>query len=168
MKVDSISNILEKTLDLIGNDLLSNNKNKEVTAASLLLTEKSNNKKNMIESGDFVPFQSKAELKSSGDLYLNQITNSLKQEPKYIGTNNKPSAVNNTPFSFGSSLVPTSNNYNNSNKNKKNNKVEIKAIKSKRDKKHRLKGESYSDRLSEKKQSKVNKLNRMNGYKSSY
>ena len=169
MKVDSISNILEKTLDLIGNELKknTNTNNKELTAASLLLNEKSNSKKNMIESGDFIPFQSKVEQKGGGDLYLNQIVNSLKEEPKYNSIS-KQSNLNNTPFSFGNNLVPTSNNFNNNNKNKKSNKVEIKAYKSKRDKKQRLKGESYNDRFSEKKLSRANKMNRMNGFKSSY
>ena len=164
MKIDSISTILEKTLGLIGNDLDlpdTNYSRKEQTAASILLLEKNSNKKQIIESNDFIPFQSQA-LRSDNDLYLNQIANSMKEDPKYSGSNNShiyPATTNVNSFSFvNSSKV----------EGKKKKRLELKVFKSKRDKKQQLKGENYSARFSEKNSSKTNKKNRINSYKSSY
>lgn len=85
MSSESISVLLQKTLDLAQSGENPELKRTEPSAASLLLTEKKNLKDKLIASKleDFIPLSSLQESGKVGDPFLDQIIDSTVDTPTY-------------------------------------------------------------------------------------
>lgn len=84
----TISNLLEDALDLIGNEVGASN---EVTASKQLLGERSKLKRS-IDSEDFIHFDS-SNKKVKETPFLNQITGSEVEDPKYWKSGSKAGSL---------------------------------------------------------------------------
>lgn len=87
MSSESISDILNRTLDLIGSDNGVEVKASKIepTAASILLAEKRLMKSQLssIKEQDFIPLTSTAESKKPANYFLDQIAESTTEPPTY-------------------------------------------------------------------------------------
>ena len=135
---ESISECLQKSLDLINEDYpVKSSSRHESTASSILLAEK-RREKQLTQGflGDFIPVN--RPLNDSNSLYLNQIAESTTEPPTYWKSSKKPVAVKSSVSIIG-----------------------------KAKKKLHQKGEDYKDRLLHRQISKSSKNNRILSLKTS-